>query len=359
MEKNRRTILLVGPLKTKGGISFAVNAVISQNISDKYKFRIVNTSLSEDGGPFWEMVTVIRAFFKYLALLLFTHVSIVHIHSSTGVSFYRKSLFVLLARLFRRKIVYHIRSGRLYESFCGPPNRFLAMYMKFILRSARTVVCFCEYWEKRLKEEYLLNEISVIPNAVGLLPIKAKVFSNDIPKLLFIGSYKQLKGVKDLLEVARSLVLQHVQFQLHLCGRGSLNGYIDQFIEANCLGANVENVGWVEDEKKINMLANADIFVFPSYTEGMPNVVLEAMAYGLPVVGTTVSCLPSMIENGKSGFLVRPGDKEALLEAILKLINDKSLREQMSKNSLDRIQEYLPQKIAAKWDKMYQEILSD
>ncbi|MBM3333384.1 hypothetical protein FJY63_01865 [Candidatus Sumerlaeota bacterium] len=57
--------------------------------------------------------------------------------------------------------------------------------------------------------------------------------------------------------------------------------------------------------------------------------------------------------------MVRPGDKEALLEAILKLINDKSLREQMSKNSLDRIQEYLPQKIAAKWDKMYQEILSD
>lgn len=101
------------------------------------------------------------------------------------------------------------------------------------------------------------------------------------------------------------------------------------------------------------MLNGADVYVLPSYKEGLPISILEAMSYSLPVISTRVGGIPEIIMNGKNGLLINPGDKEALYESIIKLKNSEELRIRMGEISKPIVQEHLPIYVESQLKQLY------
>jgi len=112
-------------------------------------------------------------------------------------------------------------------------------------------------------------------------------------------------------------------------------------VEETKLGKKVRFAGAVEPEDARKFLLQGQVLVLPSLVgEGLPNVILEAMSVGLPVVSTTISGIPDIIKDGRTGFLVEPGDSDSLAKAINKILNDKGVLLRMQKNCLKEVRRY-------------------
>ena len=115
----------------------------------------------------------------------------------------------------------------------------------------------------------------------------------------------------------------------------------------------------VSNQEKNELYMGCDIFLLPTYAEGLPNALLEAMSFGLPVITTPVGAIPEVIKDGENGFLIDPGDAKALSDRIITLIEDPGLRETMGKNNIKSINtEFAQEKMIEKIDRIYQESLS-
>jgi glycosyltransferase involved in cell wall biosynthesis len=189
------------------------------------------------------------------------------------------------------------------------------------------------------------KRIVVIPNWIDAsqyaqaAAMHARRLPPERPVVLFVGWMEEFKGIFELARAARRLVDRGLSFRLVLCGDGI---HYDEMVR-RCRDYGLDDVvefrGWVDENRKREALAEADLFVFPSHREGMPNAVVEAMASGLPIVTTPVGGIPCLIESGRNGLLVPPRDWEKLAEAIETLLGDEPLRRKMGRENRRRIEE--------------------
>ncbi len=237
-------------------------------------------------------------------------------------------------------------------------------------------------------EHKLLNGVSqqiwskangVVANSYGLAKLGNKTFSdipikvitnginlNDFNKarnnkidgklnLLFIGRLVPQKGLLTLLKSIDILVNKKAQknIKLKVIGEGSERKIAEQYIINKKIKGNIEFLGWVKLEELNNFYNSVDIFVLPSTFEGMPSVVLQAMACGLPVVSTKVFGSEDLIKDGQNGYLVDIGDFNMIAEKIYYLFNNKNRIIQMGDESLRIVQEYNWENIAKKFIDYY------
>jgi len=144
-----------------------------------------------------------------------------------------------------------------------------------------------------------------------------------------------LKGVVDLLRAVAPLRSEFPGLRLEIAGSGPLQGDLE--LEADRLGLtkHIRFLGWRRDIRSV--LRNWDIFVIPSLDEGLPMAVLDAMAEGLPVVGTSVGGIPELIDDGRTGFLVPPRDPEALTQRLRGLISEPERRRAQGAAGRERV----------------------
>ena len=146
----------------------------------------------------------------------------------------------------------------------------------------------------------------------------------------------EAKGVRDLI-LAFAALSKEVRFlQLEIAGAGPEEGALLKAAQDHGVANNVRFLGWRADLRQV--LGTWDIFVLPSYDEGLPIAVLEAMAEGLPVVATNVGGVPELVDHGQTGFLVKPGDVTALHSALHGLVTSLELRNQFGNAALIRAQ---------------------
>jgi len=148
-------------------------------------------------------------------------------------------------------------------------------------------------------------------------------------RLVFVGRLAAVKGVPVLLEALARLRAQDPEVTLTLVGDGPERGWIEAHIGELGLGDAVTITGYLSQEAVAGELAKADIFVLPSFAEGVPVVLMEAMATGLPVVTTRIAGIPELVEDGVSGLVVPPGDVVGLAEALGALLADPARRTEM------------------------------
>jgi glycosyltransferase involved in cell wall biosynthesis len=168
----------------------------------------------------------------------------------------------------------------------------------------------------------------VIPNAVDVRALPRVVPSGGVVELISVG---RLREPKDFITLARALArLKHGSFRASVVGDGPDRSKIEAELAQLGLSESVRLLGDRSDVPQL--LAQSDIFVCSSRSEGMPVSVLEAMAVGLPVVASAVGGVPEIVDDGRTGLLVAPGATAPLADALAGLIRDRALREHMGRS---------------------------
>jgi len=188
----------------------------------------------------------------------------------------------------------------------------------------------------------------VIPNAVDLKLFDAVTLGAEKKKkeLGIVDSYPVLgvvarltpvKGHSVLIGGVSKLVKKYPKLHCLFIGDGESKPDLEKQINDAGLVRNFSFLGFRQDVSKL--LSTLDIFVLPSLTEGMPNVILEAMACSVPIIATHVGGIPEVVKDGWNGLLIPPEDPETLASSILKLLKDRTLRIQMGRNGRKHVQE--------------------
>jgi glycosyltransferase involved in cell wall biosynthesis len=217
------------------------------------------------------------------------------------------------------------------EKNIGAMHRMTAPITDFLWRHAAAVVANSAGLRTTARRFAPELPILEIPNGVDTTRFSpgAASLRNDVPQLLFVGRLARQKGVDVLLD-ALALVRDH-PWQLVVAGDGPERAPLAEQVSRLGLADRVHFRGWVQREDLPDLYRSADVFVFPSHDEGMPNVVLEAMASALPIIATRVPGNDELVrDNGK---LVPPGDARAFAEALQPLLSSETLREQLANSS--------------------------
>ena len=327
--KKVKILMLGTSINTKGGISSLVNQYLASDLKKNFKIKYIETHC--DGSKFAKFFIFIKAYFQFLWQILYFNPQIVHIHSASRASFYRKSLFVLTSKLFFRKTVFHLHGAQFMIFYQNESGWFKKQLIKIILLLNDIVIVLSKKWEADIKSISSRIKTKVIFNSVAVPNIKEKN-QNEIPEIIFMGRVGKRKGFHDLIEAVKILIKRKKKFKCIVCGDGDID-----FWKTKCKEAGLEEIfifkGWIKGKEKDSILRRADIFVLPSYNEGVSMALLEAMAYGLPVVASKVGGIPEVVRHNFNGYLIEPGDTESLANYLEVLLNNSFLRKEMGANS--------------------------
>jgi teichuronic acid biosynthesis glycosyltransferase TuaC len=179
-----------------------------------------------------------------------------------------------------------------------------------------------------------------VREAMGILP--------DEIVAVYVGALKSMKGMDELAEASGRLFREHRNFRLICIGDGPAREKLELLQESCQAREQVLLAGMVSPGNVPRYLQAADFFVFPSYSEGMPQAVLEAMNCGLPVVATRVGGIPEAVIDGENGVLVDPKDAEQLEKAMSRMICDADFREGAGTQAFQYVQDKFDPDINAK-----------
>jgi glycosyltransferase involved in cell wall biosynthesis len=321
-----KTILMISPdIAVKGGISSVVKGLVNTELSHKYRIILVSSHI--DGSKFRKLIQAIIGLIKTVYYLTFDKIDIVHIHGSDPTSSKRKYIYFKLVSLFRRKTIYHFHGNLLFAAYPELSSTWKRCFRE-LFEHSDMVISLSEYAKKKIIEFAPSANIVVVPNSIGLPSLNQELEDEAQARgiqLSFLGHIKEQKGIFDLLKVVKELINNGTDVRLCVGGYGALDR-LQREIAVLGLKDRVEYLGWISEEQRDSLLRKTDIFVLPSYGEGMPMSILEAMSYRIPVITCPVGGIPELVIDGETGFLVPPGDLGDLRRRIFELISDKEMR---------------------------------
>ncbi len=319
-----KIILYIAPdISVKGGISTVIKGFLSTQLSQKYNITLVASHI--DGSKFRKLMQAIEGLLKTSYYLAFKHIAIVHIHGGDITSIKRKYFYFRLVKLFKRKVIYHFHGASFLEQYPHASPKW-GERIKLLLEESDMVICLSDSWKGALIQIAPKSNIRVIYNSVSLPEIYERTKQKkEIVNITFLGLIGERKGIFDLIEVVSRLITDGCNIHLAVGGNGDISRLYKE-IDLKGLKNNVTYVGWIVGDAKDNLLRNTDIFVLPSYGEGMPMTILEAMSYAIPIISTNVGGVPELVKEGATGYLVEPGNLDQLFQRMRRLIEDKPSR---------------------------------
>jgi glycosyltransferase involved in cell wall biosynthesis len=281
---------------------------------------------------------------------------IVLIYSSGGFSFLEKGIMTISARILGIPTILSVRAGAFQDSFRSS-TLFRALAMLF-LRTPSVILCQSESWARFYVEEAGIerSRLEVVHNWINLERFvpreQLEIRGSDEPlRLLFVGWVNQSKGIFDLL-TAVGEVATVLPVTLDIVGKGNEYQEAVSMVENDkVLRRLVRFHGWLSGEDIIKRYEEADVFILPTYAEGFPNAVLEAMAMALPVITTPVGGIPDVVEEGRNGLLIPPGSSYALTMAIRYMAEHPTAR--LSFGRTNRMQVVVNHGIHVLWPRMH------
>lgn len=323
-----------GQIDNIGGVMFACQTIVDSNISDHVNWLYIDsTSPTVSNNHF--VIRLFRAFkriIKFILKLLFGKADAVLIFCVDGFSFYEKGLMVWLGKWFGKKIVLSTRAGKIEEDL---QKSFFRAYFKTVVKSCDALICQSEYWQtlfKRYLEQNEHSKLRVIQNGIDVsLYHENPSLTEDKITILFMAWLVKEKGIWELLEAFHRLVKLYPQTQLLIAGKGPEWEEIQLFILKHNLQSQIRLKGWVKEKEKTSLFSEADIFVLPSWYEGLPNVLLEAMASSKACIATRVGAIPDVIRDEKNGILIDKQNEEQLYQALCALTHNRETRLQLGR----------------------------
>lgn len=353
------TVLMIGPaMDAKGGISSVLDLYRQGELFERHRFLASTT----DGSILKRVSYFIDFLERYLRMLMTDPaIRIVHIHIAVRGSVVRKSLVTAIAKLFRKDVILHFH-GAQFNVLYGNSPQWLRALIGWSFRTADRVLCLSEDCREHIRDT-LGVDAQVMPNPTILqAPVSQQA---DPVNFLFMGRLGKRKGVYDIIKAAASLPKEGLK--IHLYGDGELDE-VRRLVSETGVQDRVLVHGWISGDEKQRIFQQSQVLLLPSYNEGLPISILEALAYGMPVISTPVGGIPDAVRDGMNGYLIAPGDTGALAERIARLAASQALRLEMGaagfqlakeKFSLDKIlsrleELYTPnQRIACEFEKAH------
>ena len=230
---------------------------------------------------------------------------------------------------------------------------------RWILRRFERVAAVSQAVRERLLSSGLKPEqVQIIRNGIALPHDSlSRSVPTDRPMTIgLVGRLSPEKGIDIFIKATESVLRQHPSVRVLIAGDGPERESLQSLIQELKLENHVSLVGRCED--MTGFYNSLDLLVISSHTEGLPMALLEAMAYGLPVVATRVGDVPSVVEEGKTGKLVQPGDPAVLANAIIDLLSDGGLRRSMGITARERVAaEFSASAMAQRYVQLYRDAL--
>ena len=346
MELNKIKVLVVATSPNgKGGIASVLQ------IHKKYKpdLYLISTT-SGKGGSVKKIIFLIRALLLFLMQLMLNKVDIIHIHSASYNSFHRKYIFFRIAKWFNKKVLFQVHGAEFHLFFQNSNKKHK---IKYLLEHVDAVICLSNEWKSFFEEKFSLNNIYVLNNVVDYVTYGKKRFDTYPIQFLFLGYIDKRKGIWDICEViAENKTVFEGKIKIKIGGNGQKKKLVE-FIEKYNLEEIIEYIGWVDDMAKINCLQESHVYLLPSYNEGLPISILEAMSYSMPIISTKVGGIPNVVSQ-TNGFLLKPGDKKALLDAISYFVSNPEEIEKMGEVSKKNVKDFSPKKVIQQLNTIYE-----
>jgi glycosyltransferase involved in cell wall biosynthesis len=348
-----KEVLYIAPgnQNSKGGIGLCVNNY-SKHMSD-FKVLVTHRFKSRWLNSIWFPLCILELL---ILLIKDRELKILHIHGASKGSFYRKYILYVFARFFsNKKIIYHIHGGGFRDFYLGS-SKFVQRRVRYMINSVDLVICLSEKWKHFYTSAFKPKQIKILNNMILPPNNTERMNSNDKYKLLFLGLIGDNKGIFDLI---KTIAKNKKQFENKLELKVAGNGEVDRL--TNTISKwNIQNMvhfeGWADEKKKEELFRSADAFILPSYKEGLPLSILEAMSYGLPIISSKVGGIPDLLHKGKNGILVVPGNQRAIKNAIVKLMNNKDLCKNYSQNSAKTVVDFYPDRVLKSLLSIYHEL---
>lgn len=300
-----------------------------------------------DYGACRKLLTFFKAYALFWKWMLWhKEIKIVHVHGASDASFWRKRIFINLAKMFGKKVVFHCHGAEF--------KRFAKQHqseVKKTLAQCDCIIALSDSWKEWFEDSFKHPNVVVVKNVIAQPHVNKLEHENFV--LLFLGRLGKRKGIYDLMDV---LAEHKAEFDGKLKFLFGGDGDVEQIqaiIKDNGLENIAEYQGWVKGEKKERLLNLADAYILPSYNEGLPISMLEAMSYSLPVISTKVGGIPEILKNGKNGYLIEPGDKNAIYKSIKELAGNGKLCAEMGILSKEIVKEHLPEFVETQLRQIY------
>lgn len=350
LSENAKYIVMIGPdYKSRGGIASVIATYFDFGMMAKWPIIFLPTHI--EAGKWRKLLHAIFSLFGFIKLLSLRKVGILHVHVARRNSFWRKSIFMQCAFFFGCPVLIHLHSGgfpAFYEQECGVIKKYL---IRYFLHNASALIVLTDSWRDAYTK-FEPKNIVVIPNFVEITPSLNRDYDTPVG-LLFLGRLTKEKGLFDLIPAVAGLIKTYPDLIVKLGGEGNLEEVIN-ILERLGIRKNFIMEGWVEGDKKRELLSENNIFVLPSYVEGLPMGVLEAMSVGLPVVATSVGGVPDIIVDGENGLLIEVGNQQALENQLYQLLASVEMRERLAVSAKKCVeQRYSANAVIPKLESLY------
>jgi|SoiMethySBSTD1v2_1073268.scaffolds.fasta_scaffold19244_8 glycosyltransferase involved in cell wall biosynthesis len=323
-------ILMVGPdLRVRGGVSAVQRLLLPALPGD---ITATHVATMAEGGHSRKLLTFLRGLVAVRTQLQ-RGVDVVHIHFASGASSRRKMMIARLAMRHGVPVILHAHGGG-YRRYWARISSLERRLIQQTLRRAQRIIVLGADWRDFYASIGAPRErIEVLPNPVAVPQRLPERLHSGRVRLVHLASLSRDKGSFDLLEALGQLP-QRIKAQVHVVAAGT--GAVDE-LRAAALRLGLQEIlevrNWIEADERDRLLASSDVFVLPSYYEGLPMSLLEAMAWGLAPICTPIGSIPEYIEDGVNGLLVRPGAVAELAQKIERVVLDGNLRGQLGRRA--------------------------
>ncbi len=316
-----RVLIIATSRYTRGGISAVIKAHATGEQWKRHRCKWIGYHI--DRSHILKVLFAVQALARFIILLPFYQ--IVHLHFSLATDMKRAYIFFRIARMFEKKIIAHLHCGDQLPEIWG--NRYVDVF------THSDVGLVLSPSIKKGIEEHIGTgyDIRVLynpcPSVSTITPFKERM-----KIILFAGTLNSNKGYADLISSFSMIAAKHPDWQLVFAGNGEVE-QAKELATANAISEQCRFLGWVSGEEKDIAFRSASLLCLPSYAEGFPMAVLDAWAYGLPVVATPAGGLADIIQDGINGLLFPAGDIEKLAMQLDCIISNDALRLHIAKES--------------------------
>jgi len=347
-----KKIVILGTC-ARGGIKSVIEAYNSEGFYSHGKNCFIPTHA--EGILLKRIFIAIIAFVRVGLLLIIGKVELLHLHMATRGSFWRKSVFIIMGRIFKIPVLIHLHGSK-FDVFYTNSSFLVKTIIKLVFDKSNFIIVLSKSWMDYI-EQLTRTEIRVINNFVpDYFDPEYLSEKRDFSAFLYLGQFGERKGIYDLLSSFQIVTSLHKNAVLYCGGNGEEDKVLNKTKE---LGINdsVHILGWISGKDKFELMYKCAFFVLPSYHEGLPMAIIEAMSFAMTIISTPVGGIPELVDS-KNGFLVKPGNQKELANILIEAINKKEAEIAMLGNESRRRYEegFSPQVVMKKMREIYSDL---